>query len=249
MARRLIARLKAVYNFCLIDAPSLAEKYGLTINPAATVGRRRAGSEGRYGKSQPKTRVLSDAEICAFWQAVSKSGMRKSTQLALKLVLVTAQRTGELRVARKSELFLDLAQPVWIIPVEHTKNRKASHVVPLSITARVLFKEALVIDPSSELLFPGLVGTNVPFGKTVFPTSMANLLRKYLSDMKSASPHDLRRTASTGMRSLGVSRDVVSLILNHAPLGVTAKHYDHHDAMRERGEALEKRGRSSRETC
>jgi integrase len=42
-----------------------------------------------------------------------------------------------------------------------------------------------------------------------------------------ATPHDLRRTAASHMTSIGVSRLVVSKILNHAEPGITAV-YDRH---------------------
>ena len=40
-------------------------------------------------------------------------------------------------------------------------------------------------------------------------------------------PHDLRRTAATFMTSMGISRLVVSKILNHVESGITAI-YDRH---------------------
>ena len=67
---------------------------------------------------------------------------------------------------------------------------------------------------------------------------MANLFRSHLADLPSATPHDLRRTAATGMRALGVPRETVSLVLNHASVGVTAQHYDHYEGMPERRDAL-----------
>jgi integrase len=239
MARRLISRLKALFSYALLDAPSLAEKYGLVTNPAASVGRRRPGSEGRFGRPKPRTRVLLDAEIRAFWHALNASNMRQGTQLALKLGLVTAQRPGELRLARKTELHLELPQPLWIIPSEHSKNKRP-HVVPLSPLACRLFTEALAIDrgSASHLVLPGPDGADVPAAKTVIPTAMASLFRSHLSNLMPATPHDLRRTATTGMRALGVTRETVSRILNHASVGVTAQHYDHHEAMPERRNAL-----------
>jgi integrase len=237
MARRLISRLKALFSYALLDAPSLGEKYGLVANPAASVGRRRPGIEGRFGKPQPRTRVLVDEEIRAFWQALEASGVRKATQFALKLGLVTAQRPGEIRLAQKSELRLGLAEPLWIIPSEHSKNRRP-HVVPLSPMAARLFSEAAAIAPASPLVLPGPDGVDLPAAKTVIPTAMANLFRSHLADLPSATPHDLRRTAATGMRALGVPRETVSLVLNHASVGVTAQHYDHHEGMPERRDAL-----------
>jgi integrase len=52
------------------------------------------------------------------------------------------------------------------------------------------------------------------------------------------TPHDLRRTAASGMTSLGITRLVVSKILNHVETGVTAV-YDRHSYDREKKAALE----------
>jgi integrase len=53
-----------------------------------------------------------------------------------------------------------------------------------------------------------------------------------------ATPHDLRRTAASHMTSIGVSRLVVSKILNHAEPGITAV-YDRHSYDREKRAALD----------
>src|SRR5438105_3458533 len=44
------------------------------------------------------------------------------------------------------------------------------------------------------------------------------------------TPHDLRRTAATRMRALGIGSDDVKRVLNHAPNSVLGRHYDHYDA-------------------
>ena len=53
------------------------------------------------------------------------------------------------------------------------------------------------------------------------------------------TPHDLRRTAATHIRKLGIARDVVQRLLNHAEEGVTAV-YDRHDLLPELRTALDK---------
>lgn len=237
MARRIVARLKALFSYALLDAPSLAEKYEIVTNPAANIGRRRPGTEGKFGRPRPRTRVMTDDEIWLFWNALDTSDMRPETRLSLKLVLVTAQRPGEVRQARKADLHLSSQTPHWTIPADHAKNGRA-HVVPLSPLACAMIAQAAERNPSSSLLFPGPHAEDVPADKVVLPTAMANLFRKHLSTAVPATPHDLRRTAATGMRKIGIARDVVSLILNHASVGVTALHYDHHDAQAERREAL-----------
>ncbi len=240
MARRLIARLRALFSYVLIEAPALAERYGIVTNPAASVGRRRAGSDGRYGRSQPRERVLTDGDIRAFWHALDDARqMRDAMRLTLKLILTTAQRPGEVRRAHKGELQLQCDEPLWVIPSEHSKNDRP-HTVPLSPLAHRLFVDALKIRGTSALVLPGPSAFDLPATKVAIPTAMANLFRSRLSKFAPATPHDLRRTAATGMRGLGISRDVVGLVLGHTPPGVTAQHYDHHEGMPERRDALDR---------
>ena len=52
------------------------------------------------------------------------------------------------------------------------------------------------------------------------------------------TPHDLRRTAASGMASLGIARLVIAKVLNHVENGVTAI-YDRHGYDNEKRHALE----------
>ena len=52
------------------------------------------------------------------------------------------------------------------------------------------------------------------------------------------TPHDLRRTAATGMGKLGVARFILSRVLNHVDGSVDGI-YDRHDYMAQKREALE----------
>jgi hypothetical protein len=51
------------------------------------------------------------------------------------------------------------------------------------------------------------------------------------------------------MRRIGVLPDIVSLILNHTRQDVTGKHYDHHEALPERREALSRWGGHLERIC
>ena len=55
------------------------------------------------------------------------------------------------------------------------------------------------------------------------------------------SPHDLRRTCATHLGELGVSRDTIRLVLNHADRSVTGI-YDRHHRLPEKRRALERWG-------
>jgi len=58
------------------------------------------------------------------------------------------------------------------------------------------------------------------------------------SNVKHFTPHDLRRTSATHMTEMGVSRLIVSKILNHVDNTITAV-YDRHSYDAEKRTALE----------
>ena len=232
IARRLIARIKAIYNYALLDAPRLAADFQLTSNPGHVLGRRR---RGRSIGVVCRDRVFQDQEIALFWHALEASDMRSGTQIALKILLVTGQRSAELRKARKSDF--DLSSKTWTIPSEHSKNRRP-HIVPISQLA-VSLVEILVGQNSSgaEFVLRRSDEYDMPPGKTMLPTAMRLMLRNHLPTLAPASPHDLRRTFATGARKLGVSREAVRMVLNHSKQDVTSV-YDHYDGFAEKKEAL-----------
>lgn len=74
-------------------------------------------------------------------------------RLALEALILTAARSGEVRLARWSEVDLDNA--LWSIPAERMKMGKA-HAVPLSAAALDVFRRASALKlPCSDLVFPG----------------------------------------------------------------------------------------------
>lgn len=78
--------------------------------------------------------------------------------------------------------------------------------------------------------------------KHMVATAVDHALRKNvvtkIIPIEDVTPHDLRRTAASHMTSIGVSRLVVSKILNHAESGVTAV-YDRHSYDSEKRTALD----------
>lgn len=203
MARRMIMHIKALYNFVLLDAPAMAEKYGIAGNPAGLLGRRRRGAFGPLAPSRPRQRVLSDAEIETWWRAIDRSNVLQARRLALKLVLVTAQRPGEIRRCRVDALRLEGPEPFWLLREEETKARRR-HLVPLSSLAVDLFSKAIELG-GGTYVFPSPEDRDEPLSGVALPTTQANFFRQHLSKLEPATPHDLRRSAATGMRRCGVA--------------------------------------------
>ncbi|MGB3318810.1 MAG: integrase arm-type DNA-binding domain-containing protein [Sphingopyxis granuli] len=89
--------------------------------------------------------------------------------LALRALILTAARSGEVRGATWSEIDLDAA--VWTVPAERMKARRA-HRVPLSAPAIALFREAASIRRAgTDLIFPAASG------KTLSDMTLTKALR------------------------------------------------------------------------
>lgn len=73
----------------------------------------------------------------------------------------------------------------------------------------------------------------------VLPAALRNLRRKHLPDVPSFSPHDLRRSAATGMARIGFSDELIGCVLNHAPQGITGQVYQRHKRLNEMRQALD----------
>ena len=170
-------------------------------------------------------RVLTEEEIRAVWQALASEV--PLTAATFKLRLLTAQRGAEVLAMRWDLLSGDW----WTIPAEIAKNGLA-HRVPLSAPVLALLDEIRPLGKGSDWVFPGADGE----GHRATIHKAHNRIRRRCG--VSFVPHDLRRTAASHMTSFGISRLVVSKILNHAEPGITAV-YDRHSYDREKRAALD----------
>ncbi len=214
-ANRTLALVRKVFNFGI--SRDLVE-----ANPCAQVK--------APAKENRRDRVLSADEIKTFWHGLDEADMSEGTRRALRLILVTAQRPGEVSGAELDEF--DLKGGWWTIPAEKAKNGM-THRVPLSPLAQRLVRES-----EGPYLFPSPRGAGA---RHIEEHALATALRRNLETigLDNLTPHDLRRTAASHMTGAGVPRLVVAKILNHAEPGVTAV-YDRHGYDEEKRQALEK---------
>jgi integrase len=159
--------------------------------------------------------------------------MTDPLKIACRLLLVTAQRRGELAKARWADI--DVQAATWTIPAEHSKNGK-THVVPLSRLALDLFSELRERTGYSPHLFPSPQNAKRPIIERSLSRAVHNNQSHF--GLEPFTPHDLRRTAASLMTMLGVPRLHVSKVLNHAEDSVTAV-YDRHDYVSEMRAALD----------
>ena len=157
----------------------------------------------------PRNRVLKSDEIKTLWNKLDTAKMQRTTMLALKLQLITGQRKGEVASARWEDFDSDLTW--WTIPSEESKNNKPNRV-PITPLALELLTELKAISGDSIWLFP-----SPRAGKHISETSIDHALRVNADhfELEHFTPHDLRRTVSTEMASMGINDKTIDKILNH----------------------------------
>jgi integrase len=221
------------------------------INPAARLKARNLGVEHNV-----RDRWLNEKEIPLFWKALdaprkdaseaddSEHSMPEpKTRAALRLLLLAATRSVELRLARWSDV--DLEARTWTIPVANQKltlaqaKKAKPFVIPLTTTAIALFEELKALAGDSPYVLASPESHNGVYSDKALGRAMRRLWRSHpeLKKLPEASPHDLRRTARTWLGKLGVLPHICERRLNHS-LGRIVTTYDRHDYFEERKTAL-----------
>jgi integrase len=221
MANRLRDLAAQVFAFA-------AERDLIPNSPAAGLRRKPGGAE------QSKEQSLARGEIATFWHRLDAPETKISEQvrLALKLILVTAQRPGEIAGARALEF--DLNERMWVIPAERAKNER-EHYVPLSDLAIELIDELRTLAKGRPYLLPSVHKKLKP-DEPISERALSRALKNNHSEGKHTTlfgiepftPHDLRRTAGTHLTSLGIPRLHVMKLLNHSDNETTAIYDRHH---------------------
>jgi integrase len=170
---------------------------------------------GVYVPPAPKARdrVLTDDEIIRFWRATDKISSLFAP--VVKLLLLTGARLREVSDIRRAELSQD--GQTWTIPGTRTKNGK-SLIVPLPPMARDILASVKQIAGKPGFVFSTTGSTPISgFSKTKrrIDELMQTTSAKDGVEIAPWRLHDLRRTAATGMASLGIAPHVVEAVLNH----------------------------------
>lgn len=181
------------------------------------------------GRENQRQRVLSEGEIRALWAAFGEIGPIMGPMF--KLRLLTAQRGGEVASMRWQDV--DLNARSWTIPPESSKNGLA-HTIPLSEPAIALLGDMQAISGGGQWVFP-----SPRTGQHIENVQKAATRVRQLSGVNDFVLHDLRRTAASYMTAMGISRLVVSKILNHVEQGVT-RVYDRYAYEAEKRDALDR---------
>lgn len=181
---------------------------------------------------KPRERVLADDEIKTFWHSLDSLDIYPATRLALRLILTTGQRPGEVAGMRWDEINGDW----WTVPAERMKNA-VEHKVPLLGTALDLLNEAREVLGGEEYVFPSSRNGGK---KPITVRSLARSVTRHHAETEIKTPfvpHDLRRTVRTRLAELGVDDVVAEKVLGHQLQGIL-RVYNQHAYAQEKRSAL-----------
>jgi integrase len=190
-----------------------------------------------------RERVLTDAEVRAFWEGVGTAKASPGARIAMRLCLALGQRPKEIAHMRRDGLKLDGPSPTLTISRTTTKN-KIEHVLPLPAIAVGLIREALALSDGNEWLFPAPGGIE-PLDPHAFSVILHRARDKKTGTLfgtKDAILYDARKTLATFLGDAGYPSEFVGLLLNHisAKAGtVTGRHYNHARYMTQKREMIE----------
>lgn len=218
VAARLLQRCSAVFRYAI-------QTSRVESNPVTDL---KGALKTKKVKHQP---ALTRSELPEFLEKLKNYDGSKITQLALKLVILTFVRTGELRGAVWSEFDLENAE--WRIPAERMKMR-AEHVVPLSEQAIEILGELKSITGKHDLVFP----SRQTWKKIMSENTM--LFAMYRMGYHGiATVHGFRATASTILNESGFKPDVIERQLAHVERNKVRAAYHRSEYLEERKQMMQ----------
>jgi integrase len=163
----------------------------------------------RPSAEKSRDRVLDADELRLVWRAADDLGFPFGP--ITKLLVLTGQRRSEVGGLEWREV--DFEKGLWTIPAARSKNKRA-HTLPLSPQAIEIIKAPPRFAGSRFVFSPG---ETAPSG---FSRAKMRLDAR-IAAMNDGKPipawilHDIRRSAASGMASLGVNLPVIERCLNH----------------------------------
>lgn len=219
-ANKVLAALKQAFSYG-VRRGAMAE------NPAVLLQARDIG-----GIEKPRDRYLSINEIreLLLFLNNSKNRMSLQTKLAIKIILHTGIRSGELRVATWSEI--DFENSLWTIPKEHTKQNETMRV-HLTELVKAMFKE---LKSASQSVFILSARQDEPLSPKALSRAINRIQERV--GIPHWTAHDLRRSFCTQLgETLHVDPVVIEKCLGHKMPKIMAT-YNRNEMLPQRKEAL-----------
>ena len=176
--------------------------------------------------------AIGQNQLPTFFEKLEEAKVSLMTRLAIKLLVLTFVRQGELRQARWNDF--DLKAKEWRVRAETTKMRQL-HIVPLSTQSVNVLKGLHEISGDSDYLLPAQ-------HRTKHPIMSENTVNKAIHEMGYKGQlvgHGFRAMASTILNEKGFRADVIERQLAHMPRDKVRAAYNRAQYLPERKEMMQ----------
>jgi len=208
--------------------------FKLTGNPVALLPRIQEFESTR-------DRILSDDEFRHLWAKLGDIRLEMAHTIRCE-VLLGGQR------------FLQLLRATWadydikarVLRLADPKGKRTTaipHVLPVSKRVAALLGALRALNGDGEYIFSTTGGIK-PIHHTSLPPVFADIGKtvpaKKRAGVDPFQGRDIRRSVETRLQALGVSREIRAQLLSHGrTTGVQQKHYERHDYLIEKAQALD----------
>ncbi|MYC65055.1 MAG: tyrosine-type recombinase/integrase [Acidobacteriia bacterium] len=210
--RRTKQRLSRIFRWSIAENYRTDDPAGATLDAALP----------RNGRSTRHFAALPHCEVAAAIATVRSSKAWLGTKAAFEFLILTACRSGEVRLSEWREV--DLGAGIWTIPADRTKTQR-EHKVPLAPRALAVLAEARTLSHGEGLIFPS---------KTGKPLSDATLSKLVREQGIQAVPHGFRSSFRDWCGETGQPREVAEACLAHAVQSKVEAAYARSDLLKRR---------------
>ena len=204
---------------------------------------------GLLPNENPKGRAFTDTEISACWNELDKTGMSARIRNALKLVLLTGMRPGEVLGLRRRRTSSSTTRPSSIAE-EGSSAREATAswtladtknsmpvIVPLSPQARAVMADAL--GGAGAAIDAYVFAADAETPKPMEPQTLARAMFRRDDVFGGITPHRLRAMCAFLIERLGFGSAAARDVLGHVDGSVLRKAYSGFDGLPLRADAIE----------
>ena len=216
-ARRIRQRVSVIMRWAIAEGHRTDNPAGDALTAVLPKG----------GASRKHHQALPYAKLGDAMAKVQASRAWVATKAAFELIVLTAARSGEVRLARWEEF--DLEAGVWTVPGERMKAGR-EHRQPLSTRAVALLLEIRSLGLHDDLVFPS------PTGKPMSDSTLSKLSRELDLGMV---PHGARSSFRDWAGETGEARDAAEMQLAHVLPSVEGA-YARSDLLERRRGVMEK---------
>lgn len=226
VARKCRTWLNEIFRF------AIASDY-LEVNPAADLDI--VAVKEPPAKHNP---MLRQRDLKEFLEVLRTFEITEYTRSAIRLLLLTAVRTGELRNATWSQFDLDGA--LWTIPASGVKQLQKvirakggdnipPYLVPLSRQAVEEVRKVHQLTGRYKLLIAGRSDPSKPISD-----GTVNVALRRMGYEGRLTGHGIRATISTALNEMGYNEDWIEAQLSHAGSSKVRKTYNHAEYVEQR---------------